>query len=177
MKIIADKDGWVPTKMRDYLNLAVGGRLLGVPTFGALLLHLALSAKGSFKTVNLVCYCPDFNTLAFKRDFVHSQQTGKTVIGNPDSASGPFAEVTVEELIQLNEQGSMEVQGGLTLSMDDVRSGLASDAEVRLYCIGEGASENIAHALANLLQVKVIAFTDAHIDFRVEVIEGAEISR
>ena len=69
----------------------------------------------------------------------------------------------------------MEVDGDLTLSMDDVRSGLAPDAEVRLYCIGEGASENFVQALANLLQVKVIAFTDARIEFRVEVIEGAEI--
>jgi hypothetical protein len=30
--------------------------------------------------------------------------------------------------------------------------------------------------LANLLQIKVVAFTDARIAFKVEVIEGAEIS-
>ena len=43
-----------------------------------------------------------------------------------------------------------------------------------MFCIGDGASEQMAQTLANLLQVKVLAFTDARIEFRVEVLEGAD---
>jgi len=111
-----------------------------------------------------------------QRYLVFSQQSGVTTSGDPEPQNGPFAEVTVAELIQLNELDSIEVENGLTLAMNDVRSAFAADAEVRLYCIGDGgASEQVPQTLANLLQVKVIAFTDARIEFRVEVIEGAEV--
>ena len=175
IKIIADNGGWMPTRMIDYINLAVGGRLVGLKSFTGFPGYLTLAPKGSLQTVNLVCHCPDFNTLAFKRDFVFSEETGETTVGDPDPQNGPFVEVTVNELIQLNELDSIEVDGDLTLSMDDARSAFAADAELRLYCIGGGASENIPQTLANLLQIKVVAFTDARIKFRVEVIEGAEI--
>jgi len=67
------------------------------------------------------------------------------------------------------------VSGGLTLPITDVRAAFAPGAELRLFCICDTASEELAQALANLLQVKVIAFTDARIEFRVEIIEGAEV--
>jgi hypothetical protein len=128
------------------------------------------------QTVNLVCHCPDFGTLAFKRDFVFSEQTSETTAGDPDPQSHPFVEVTVPELIQLNKLDSIEIDSDLTLSMDDARSAFAADAELRLFCIGDGATEQFPQTLANLLQIRVVAFTDARLAFKVEVIEGAEIS-
>lgn len=175
VKIIADNGGWVPTQMSDYFNLAVGGRLIGMKAFTALLRYLALAPQGSIQTVNLICHCPDFQTLAFRRDFVFSEQTGETTVAGPDPQQGPFAEVSSLELMQLLELGSIEIEGDITLSLDDVRPAFASDAELRLYCIGDKATENFAQELANLFQVKVIAFTDARIEFRVEVIEGEEV--
>ena len=72
--------------------------------------------------------------------------------------------------------GSVEVDGGLTVTMEEVRAAFAANAEMRLFCIGpSGATEQFAQALANLLQVKVIAFTDARIEFRAEVLEGASV--
>ena len=100
-----------------------------------------------------------------------------TTISDPDPQDGPFGEVTVAELIQLNESGSVEIANGLIMSIPDIQAAFATDAELRLFCIGEsGASEQLAQTLANLLQVKIIAFTDARIEFRVEVLEGAEVN-
>ena len=93
----------------------------------------------------------------------------------PDPDLSTFAEVTVAKLINLSDEGSFETSDGVTLSISDIRAAFAPGAELRLFGIGNGFSENIAQALANLLQVKVIAFTDARIEFRVEVIEGAEV--
>ena len=56
------------------------------------------------------------------------------------------------------------------MEMSKVRAAFTADAELRLFAIGGGASEQVAQALANLLQVKVVAFTDARIQFRIEVI-------
>jgi hypothetical protein len=176
MKIIADKDGWVPTKMSDYLNLAVGGRLVGLRQFTGVLRYLSLLPAQSLQTLNLICHCPDFITLVFERDFVFSEQSGVTTIADPDPQTGPFEEVSVTELIELSEQGSVEVDSGLIMTMNDVRAAFAKDAELRLFCMGDGATENIAQTLANLLQVKVIAFTDARLKFSVEVLEGAEVN-
>ncbi|MET0500342.1 MAG: hypothetical protein ABW172_02340 [Candidatus Binatia bacterium] len=176
MKIIADKGGWIPAGISGYVNLAVGGRLVGLGSFTGVLKYLAQSQQGSIQTVNLVCFCPDYVTLTFRRDYVFSEQTGETTAGGPYPNIREFAEVHVNELIKLQSLGSIEVEGDLTLTMDDIRSAFARDAELRLYCVGDKATEAIAQALANLLQVKVIAFTDARIEFRVEVIEGAEVS-
>lgn len=176
MKIIADKDGWVPTAMSDYLNLAVGGRLVGLRRFTAVLRYLSLLPAQSLRTLNIICHCPDFNTLVFQQDFVFSEATGITTGVAPDPQNPTFAEVSIQELIQLHELGSIELDDNLILAMDDVASAFAEDAELRLFCIGEsGASEQVAQTLANLLQVKVLAFTDARIAFKVEVLEGAEV--
>jgi hypothetical protein len=175
MKIIADKDGWVPTKMSDYLNLAVGGRLIGLRTFTAVLRYLSLVPQGSVQTLNMVCHCPDHLTLAFQRDFVFSEQSGVTTIGPPDPQDGPFTEVTITELMQLNELDSIDGDAGLIIGLADVRAAFTANAELRLFCIGRGANEQIVQTLANLLQVKIIAFTDAIIAFRVEVLEGATV--
>ena len=174
-KIIADNGGWLPVRRSDYRGLLVGDRQVGVHSFTGLFQYIAISTKGTFQTVNLVCFSPDGQTLAFKRDFVFSEQTGVTTAADPDSDLGEFEEVTVSELIKLNDEGSFEVSGGLTLPITDVRAAFAPGAELRLFCICDTASEELAQALANLLQVKVIAFTDARIEFRVEIIEGAEV--
>jgi hypothetical protein len=174
LQIIADKDGWVPTRMSDYLNLAVSGRLIGLGTFTAVLNYLALIPSGSVQTLNLACHCPEYLLLAFKRDFVFSEQTGKTTPADPDPHAGLLEEVTVSELIQLNEKGSFEIEEGMVVQISKVRAAFAADAEIRLFAIGGGASEQFAQALANLLQVKVLAFTDGRIQFRIEVIANAD---
>ena len=175
VKIIADNGGWLPVKGKNFGNLLVGDRHVGVFSFTGLLNYIALKAKSTFQAVNLVCFCPDGETLAFKRDFVFSEQAGVTTPGDPDPDLGEFEEVTTAKLMKLNDEGSFETPDGIMVSINDVRAALAPGAELRLFCIGDGASENLAQALANLLQVKVIAFTDARIEFRVEVIEGAEV--
>jgi hypothetical protein len=91
MKIIADNGGWIPARVRDYLNLAVGGRIVGLRSFVGLLRYLAQSQQGSIRTVNLVCFCPDYVTLTFRRDYVFSQQTGETTAGGPPPNIGEFA--------------------------------------------------------------------------------------
>jgi len=176
IKTICDNGGWLPTRLSDYTTLAVAGRLIGLRAFTAVLRYLSLTPQGSVQTLNLVCHCPDFLTLAFQRDFVFSELTGETTIQPPDPQNAPFKEVTIPELVQLNEEGAVEVDGGLIVTMEEVRAAFAANAEMRLFCIGpSGATEQFAQALANLLQVKVIAFTDARIEFRAEVLEGASV--
>src|SRR4029079_17686044 len=84
MKVIADNGGWVPTTMNDYVNLAVGGRMVGLRTFSGILRYLSLVPKGSVQTLNIVGHSPNYLTLAFERDFQFSELTGVTTIGPPD---------------------------------------------------------------------------------------------
>lgn len=175
LQIIADKNGWVPTTMRDYLNLAPEGRLVGVLRFTAVLRYLSLLPAQSVQTLNIICHCPDHFTLAFQLDFVFSEATGLTTATIADPNDTSYGHVSVAQLIQLNERGSIELGSDLVLSMDDVRSAFTKDAEIRLFCIGrDGANEEFAQTLANLMQVKVVACTDAAIQFKVELIEGAD---
>jgi hypothetical protein len=136
--------------------------------------HLTLLPKNSIHTLNVVCHSPDFQALVFKRDFIFSESTGKTKAADPDPQAKPFTDVSTIDLIKLASMDSLDTDDGLQLKMDDVRASFAQDAELRLFCIGDGATESLAQALANLFQVKVVSFTDAKIKFRVEVIEGAE---
>jgi polyhydroxyalkanoate synthesis regulator phasin len=175
LKIILDNGGWVPTTMGDYSSLITGDNTLGFRAFTGLLRHLSILPKGSVQILNLICHCPDFQTLVFRRDFIFSELTGETKAVDPDPQSPAFNEVTSLELMQLSTMETLAVSGELQMKLEDVRTTFAADAEVRLFCIGDKATESLAQTLSNLFQVKVLSFTDARIEFRVEIIEGAEV--
>jgi hypothetical protein len=174
LKTILDHGGWVPTAMSDYLSLMTGGRLIGIRTFAGVLRHLSIMPKGSIRIINLVCYAPDHNTLAFERDFNFSEQTGETNAADANPQADVYHDVNSVELIQLSTMDSVEIAGNIQIKFDEVRGTFSEGAELRLFCIGDsGASESLAQSLANLFQIKVVSFTDARIKFQVEESGGA----
>jgi hypothetical protein len=154
--------------------LIIGDRAYGIMDFRGMLRQLSILPKGSVQTLNLICHCPDYLTLVFRRDFIFSEQSGETKAADPDPQDDKFSEVTTSELIELNTMDTIILPNELPIKLDDVRAAFAADGELRLYCMGDRAEESLAQALANLLQVRVISFTDSRIEFRTELIEGAE---
>jgi hypothetical protein len=157
------------------MSMMLADRTVPIGNFRAMLMYLTQLPKNAIHSLNIVCHSPDFQTLVFKRDFIFSESTGETKVADPDPQAKPFSDVNMSDLINLASMESLETGEGL-IKMEDVRSSFAQDAELRLFCIGNGATESLAQGLANLFQVKVVSFTDATIKFRVEVIEGTEVS-
>jgi len=169
LKAIAEKGKWLPTHMRDYLNLVLGNRLIGIGFFKALLQYFAQAAAGTFRHVNIICYAPDPERLSFDRTFTFVEETGELRIEPPEPNQTPFTEITWQQMIELTEMESIDLSG-ITVPLSRIRDSFTSDAEMRLWVMPDGATEMIAQTLANLFQVKVVAFTPSKIAFKAEVI-------
>ena len=163
---------WVPTNPDDFQPLLLGQEHRSANTFGSIILPLSLMPAGSMQTLNVVAHATAVDKLAFSAEFVFDEQLGD--VDHTDGDSFPLSVLDFNELLGLTGDAPIEVQGGTTVKLADVRRAFPVDAQIRVFNLTNPLREEFVQALANFFQVRTTAFVQKPVRVLAEVIAVTE---
>jgi hypothetical protein len=170
---IVNAQRWVPTNPDDFKPLLLGDQHRFANTFGSILLPLSLMPAGSLQKLNIVAHATRVNRLAFQATFVFDESEGETE-SRDDEETFPLSMVDFNELLEMTANAEVEVQGGTTVRLADVRRAFPVDGEVRVFNMTNPLQREYVQALANLFQVRTTGFVEKPVRVLAEVIATTE---
>jgi hypothetical protein len=170
---IVNAERWVPTSVHDFEPLLLGDEHRSANTFGSILLPLSLMPAGSLQKLNIVAHATRTNRLAFQATFVFDASQGETA-SSDEEESFPLSMVDFNELLGMTGNAEIEVQGGTTVRLADVRRAFPVDGEVRIFNMTNPLQREYVQALANFFQVRTTGFVEKPVRVLAEVIATTE---
>ena len=170
---IVNAGRWVPTSVHDFEPLLLGDEHRSANTFGSILLPLSLMPAGSLQKLNIVAHATRTNRLAFQATFVFDASQGETA-SSDEEESFPLSMVDFNELLGMTGNAEIEVQGGTTVRLADVRRAFPVDGEVRIFNMTNPLQREYVQALANFFQVRTTGFVEKPVRVLAEVIATTE---
>jgi hypothetical protein len=170
---IVNADRWVPTSVQDFEPLLLGDQHRFANTFGSILLPLSLMPAGSLQKLNIVAHATRTNRLAFQATFVFDASQGETA-SSDEEESFPLSMVDFNELLGMTGNAEIEVQGGTTVRLADIRRAFPVDGEVRIFNMTNPLQREYVQALANFFQVRTTGFVEKPVRVLAEVIATTE---
>jgi hypothetical protein len=170
---IVNAKRWVPTGVHDFEPLLLGDQHRSANTFGSILLPLSLMPAGSLQKLNIVAHATRTNRLAFQASFVFDASQGETA-SSDEEESFPLSMVDFNELLGMTANAEVEVQGGTTVRVADVRRAFPVDGEVRIFNLTNPLQREYVQALANFFQVRTTGFVEKPVRVLAEVIATTE---
>jgi hypothetical protein len=160
---------WLPTRLDDFKPLLLGDDQRTANTFGTVLLPLSLAPTGSVQKLNIVAYAAGTNRLAFQQKFVFDASQGETLSETEDETF-PLSVVDLNELLAMTGDAPIQLEGGTTVRLADVRKAFPVDGEVRVFNLYNPLQREYVQALANFFQVRTTAFVEKPVRVLAEVI-------